>query len=54
VLADQPDINKKELLEAIGHSQDDKTARNRLDRFEGSKWACTKKAGVFTYQLCGA
>jgi len=54
VLADQPDINKKELLEAIGHSQDDKTARNRLDRFEGSKWTCTKKAGVFTYQLCGA
>jgi len=54
VLTDQPNINKKELLEAIGHSQDDKTARNRLDRFEGSQWTCSKVKGVFTYQLCSA
>lgn len=51
VLTDQPDINKKELLEAIGHNQDDKTARKRLDRFEGSHWECSKVSGVFTYRL---
>ncbi|WP_337840492.1 AAA family ATPase [Rheinheimera sp.] len=47
----QPGINKKELLQQLGFEQDDKTARNRLDEFEGVHWASTKKSGVYTYQL---
>ncbi len=54
VLAKQSGLNKKELLESIGCNQDDKTARNRLDRFDGSHWSCTKIKGIFTYQLISA
>ena len=51
ILNKQPGINKKELLEAIGYKQDDKTARERLERFDTLYWNCKKVKGAYTYTL---
>lgn len=51
VISDAPGINKKDLLEQLGFEQDDKTARNKLDQFEGVYWLSGKVKGVYTYQL---
>lgn len=50
-ISDAPGINKKDLLEQLGFEQDDKTARNKLDQFEGVYWLSSKVKGVYTYQL---
>lgn len=46
-----PNINKSELLTALGKKKDDKTARALLDLFDGEYWLGTKKHGVFAYNL---
>lgn len=51
VITKQPGINKKELLESIGCKQDDKTARDRLDRFDALYWRCKKARGAYTYTI---
>ena len=51
IVAAQPGINKKELLQELGYEQDDKTARNRLDEFEGIHWKSIKVKGIYTYQV---
>jgi len=51
VLAEQGSLNKTQLLEAIGHKKDDKTARDRLDRFDGIHWQSEKTKGVYTYSV---
>lgn len=51
VLNEHGSMNKTQLLEAIGHKKDDKTARDRLERFEGVHWKSGKAKGVYTYSL---
>lgn len=51
IVSAQPGINKKELLQELGYEQDDKTARNRLDEFEGIHWQSSKIKGIYTYQV---
>ncbi|AUZ85801.1 hypothetical protein [Methylophaga nitratireducenticrescens] len=51
VLSQHDKINKTKLLEAIGHKKDDKTARDRLDRFDGVHWKSEKAKGIYTYSL---
>ncbi|MEE2025049.1 AAA family ATPase [Alkalimonas mucilaginosa] len=51
IIAEQPGINKKALLQQLGFEQDDKTARNKLDQGEGKHWQSSKVKGVYTYQL---
>lgn len=46
-----PGINKTELLETCGFKKDDKTAREKLDRFDGQYWHSTKHANKYTYCL---
>ncbi|WP_102798746.1 AAA family ATPase [Bowmanella denitrificans] len=38
-----PTLNKTDLLKAVGCEKDDKTARARLDRYEGKHWSCSRK-----------
>ena len=45
------ELNKKELLEEVGRTKDDKTARGWLDQFEGKYWYSEKRGGVYTYIL---
>ncbi|WP_297813676.1 AAA family ATPase [uncultured Methylophaga sp.] len=51
VLKERGEMNKTELLKACGHKKDDKTARVRLDRFDGIHWQSAKTKGVYTYGL---
>ena len=51
VLAEQGSLNKTQLLEATGHKKDDKTARDRLDRFDGIHWQSEKTKGTYTYSV---
>ncbi len=48
------ELNKTELLKAVGRKKDDKTARRWLDQFDGVLWKSKKQGGVFTYQLLDA
>jgi hypothetical protein len=45
------ELNKTALLDAVGYKKDDKTARVRLDRFDGIHWKSEKVKGVYTYSL---
>lgn len=47
----ESELNKTELLKAVGRKKDDKTARRWLDQFDGVLWKSKKQGGVFTYQL---
>jgi archaellum biogenesis ATPase FlaH len=47
----QGPMNKTNLLKAVGSKKDDKTARNRLDKFEGIHWQSSKKGSVVSYTL---
>ena len=51
VLKEHGNLNKTKLLEACGHKKDDKTARDRLDRFNGIHWKSEKLKGAYTYGL---
>lgn len=44
-------MNKTALLEAVGCKKDDKTARDRLDQYDGLYWSAEKQKGVYTYSL---
>ncbi len=45
----QGDMNKTELLNAMGYEKDDKTARDCLDKFEGNLWTSTKAGKAIVY-----
>ncbi|EEF78387.1 AAA family ATPase [Methylophaga thiooxydans] len=51
VLKEQGSLNKTKLLDACGHKKDDKTARDRLDRFDRIHWQSEKIKGAYTYSL---
>lgn len=44
-------LNKTKLLELAGHTKDDKTARDALDKFTGTLWLAEKKGNRYTYKL---
>ncbi|WP_416305188.1 AAA family ATPase [Neptunicella sp. SCSIO 80796] len=50
-LRNQPGLNKTDLLNAIGFNKDDKTARARLDKFDGIHWHSVKRGNRYGYQL---
>ena len=50
-IGEKDNINKTKLLEACGHKKDDKTARDRLDKFDGTYWKADRVKGVYTYSL---
>ncbi len=50
----EEELNKTELLKAVGRKKDDKTARRWLDQFDGTFWKSKKQGGVFTYTLIDA
>ncbi len=47
----RPGINKRLLLEELGYKEDDKTARARLDLYDGLYWVSAKQKGAYCYQL---
>lgn len=51
IIRQQPGINKKLLLSELGFKEDDKTARTRLDTYEGIYWQSAKQKGAYCYQL---
>lgn len=50
-LSQKPGLNKTELLEALGTKKDDKTARKKLDQFDGVHWQSEKGRNAYTYRL---
>lgn len=50
----KPGINKTELLEECGFTKDDKTARSKLDEFDGQHWKSRKHSNKYTYELLEA
>lgn len=46
-----PGLNKTAVLEAAGASKDDKTARARLDKYDGVYWNSKKNHTRIVYQL---
>lgn len=46
-----PGLNKTALLEAAGTSKDDKTARARLEKYEGIYWQSKKHNNRIVYQV---
>lgn len=50
-ISQHKDINKTALLESCGHKKDDKTARDKLDKFDGTYWQSEKTKGTFVYRL---
>lgn len=50
-LAKSPNLNKSELLKSVGCEKDDKTARARLDKYDGIYWKSTKKHTTIRYIL---
>lgn len=50
-LQEQCNLNKTELLEAVGKAKDDKTARALLDKFDGVFWQSKKEGIAFCYRL---
>lgn len=51
VLRQHDGINKSELLKASGTNKADKTARARLDRYDGTYWQSTRNHTHITYSL---
>ncbi|GAB5378988.1 MAG: hypothetical protein Alis3KO_00770 [Aliiglaciecola sp.] len=51
VLTSQPNLNKSELLKHAGYAKDDKTARSRLDKYDGIYWHSTKNHTTIRYNL---
>ena len=51
VLAEQPNLNKTALLDAIGKEKDDKAARALLDKFDGKHWVSSRNGKAFNYCL---
>jgi archaellum biogenesis ATPase FlaH len=47
----QKPLNKTQLLQALGHKKDDNTARDTLDKFEGTFWESKKQGNSYVYQL---
>lgn len=45
------DMNKTELLNALGYEKDDKTARDCLDKFDGSLWFSNKVGKAIIYSF---
>lgn len=50
----KPGINKSDLLDSCGFSKDDKTARARLDEFDGVHWKSQKLKNRYIYNLVEA
>lgn len=50
-LSEKSKLNKTELLDACGYKKDDKTARQRLDKFNRVYWKSSKAKGAITYKL---
>lgn len=51
-IAKKPGINKTDLLQALGYEKTDKTARARLDQFEGTYWQTQRGAkNAVLYEL---
>lgn len=44
-------LNKTDLLNAAGFEKDDKTARDRLDKYQDVYWHCHKRNNRYSYQL---
>ncbi|MBN26283.1 MAG: hypothetical protein CL578_14675 [Alteromonadaceae bacterium] len=49
-----PGLNKTAVLEAAGASKDDKTARARLDKYDGIYWNSKKNHTRIVYQLASS
>jgi RecA-family ATPase len=47
----QPNLNKTAVLEATGATKDDKTARARLDKYDGIYWQSKKNHTRIVYSL---
>jgi hypothetical protein len=50
----QPNLNKTAVLDATGASKDDKTARARLDKYDGIYWQSKKNHTRIVYRLTTA
>ncbi|MGG7074559.1 AAA family ATPase, partial [Campylobacter sp. 9BO] len=46
---DNKELSKTELLNALGHEKDDKTARECLDKFDGVLWQSVKRGKSIMY-----
>ena len=44
-------VGKSDLLNAAGYAKDDKTARARLEKYDGVYWTSTKRHTRIFYQL---
>ena len=51
VLMQEDQVGKSDLLNAAGYAKDDKTARARLEKYDGVYWTSTKRHTRIFYQL---